>query len=55
MFFITCTTAMAPMKKRAEKECGKKKEMITVEVKSNSMRLWRIFLSFHYFLWGNPL
>jgi hypothetical protein len=32
---------MAPMKKRAEKEGGKKKEMITVEVKSNSKKLWR--------------
>jgi hypothetical protein len=37
---------MAPMKKRAEKEGGKKKEMITVEVEwiciaSNSKRLWR--------------
>jgi hypothetical protein len=27
---------MAPMKKRAEKEGGKKKEMITVEVKNVS-------------------
>jgi hypothetical protein len=38
---------MAPMKKRAEKEGGKKKEMITVEAKEwiciagNSKRLWR--------------
>lgn len=24
---------MAPMKKKVEKECGKKKQMITVEVK----------------------
>jgi hypothetical protein len=31
---------MAPVKKRVEKEGGKK-EMITVEVKSNSKRLWR--------------
>jgi hypothetical protein len=28
---------MAPMKKRAEKEDGKKKEMITVEVKNGSV------------------
>jgi hypothetical protein len=28
---------MAPMKKRAEKEGGKKKEMITVEVKNGSV------------------
>jgi hypothetical protein len=27
---------MAPMKKRAEKEGGKRKEMITVEVKNGS-------------------
>jgi hypothetical protein len=27
---------MAPMKKRAEKESGKKKEVITVEVKNGS-------------------
>jgi hypothetical protein len=27
---------MAPMKKRVEKECGKKKEMIMVEVKNGS-------------------
>jgi hypothetical protein len=37
--------AMAPVKRRAEKEGGKKKEMITVEVNiciaSNSKRLWR--------------
>jgi hypothetical protein len=36
-FFINCTTIMAPMKKRAEKEGGKKKEMITVEVKNGSV------------------
>jgi hypothetical protein len=28
---------MAPMKKRVEKEGGKKKEMITVEVKNGSL------------------
>jgi hypothetical protein len=27
---------MAPMKERVEKECGKKKEMIKVEVKNGS-------------------
>jgi hypothetical protein len=32
---------VGPIKKRAEKEDGKKKEMITVEVTSNSKRLWR--------------
>jgi hypothetical protein len=36
VFFIKCTTTMAPMKKRAEKESGKKKEVITVEVKNGS-------------------
>jgi hypothetical protein len=41
---------MAPMKKKAEKEGGRRKEMITVEVKnwtefaSNSKRLWRSHL-----------
>jgi hypothetical protein len=38
---------MAPMKKRVEKEGGKKKEMITAEVKNNSKRLWRSRLRRH--------